>query len=605
MMNGVALLMAAAVLGVDYGWQPTTDGQLEYIVQIEPVTLVALRGGQELISQIDPFVRNVRRFRIRVGTEMVPRRGIPTRPPANSQPFPVPAGVQYGWQGIDSQQMEFIVQLAPDRLALLRTGEDVVGEIPVEIQNVTRLRIRSGVEPVPRQGLQVASATVPNEEPASGIQARELPSAVGSPAPAQVQGSVQAPLAAGPPIESPPRLGPESQSPESRMPSNSWPPPAQPNSANSASSAADFSGQMGRPDSASPSASGAPTQTMPSPASGPSRYSNTISDWGAGPSSAPPGQSVAQSPYDPGRGPASPSPAATGGAGVVQDTSSRQLQAPVNSPPVQEGSPPSSDRSWSGQDASRWPAPNYDPPAATGASSPQFPLAGNWSGSPAPTTTPPASSTPPTVQVPQVPQWSSGTQSGWTVSQETAWGQRPSEQPKAGSDWQGSYTSPSSPSGWMGGGFASAPSSGMGYQTPNANPLSIFSDGPLLPWEQRLLDSISEDKAGEQVEDFWASLAATANDPSLAYLRDGETAAETGDRPWGPFALTLMILFISLGGNLYMGWIAVDMYRRYLDLADDLTKEERTPRSSLDHDLDDDEDWGESRRRRERASIAA
>ncbi|MCH5372845.1 MAG: hypothetical protein JJ992_02625, partial [Planctomycetes bacterium] len=150
MMNGLALLMAVAALGVDYGWQPTTDGQLEYIIQIEPVTLVALRGGQELISQVDPYVRNVSRFRIHVGTEMVPRRGMPPRQPAAPRDVPPPAGVQYGWQGIDSQQMEFIIQLSPERLAVMRNGEDVVGEIPAEVQNVTRLRIRSGVEPVPR-----------------------------------------------------------------------------------------------------------------------------------------------------------------------------------------------------------------------------------------------------------------------------------------------------------------------------------------------------------------------------------------------------------------------------------------------------------------------
>ena len=71
-MNGFSLLLAALSLGVDYGWQPTQDGQMEYIVQIEPVTLVAMREGQEVVSQIDPQMRTARRFRIHVGTEMVP-----------------------------------------------------------------------------------------------------------------------------------------------------------------------------------------------------------------------------------------------------------------------------------------------------------------------------------------------------------------------------------------------------------------------------------------------------------------------------------------------------------------------------------------------------
>ena len=72
-MNGFSLLLVTLALGVDYGWQHTADGQLEYIIQIEPVTLVALSEGQEIESQVHPFVRPLRRFRIRVGTEAVPR----------------------------------------------------------------------------------------------------------------------------------------------------------------------------------------------------------------------------------------------------------------------------------------------------------------------------------------------------------------------------------------------------------------------------------------------------------------------------------------------------------------------------------------------------
>jgi len=74
-MNGITVLVSLAVVGVDYGWQPLTDGQLEYIVQIEPGLLDALKSGEEIVSEILPEARGVRRFRIRVGTGKVPRIG--------------------------------------------------------------------------------------------------------------------------------------------------------------------------------------------------------------------------------------------------------------------------------------------------------------------------------------------------------------------------------------------------------------------------------------------------------------------------------------------------------------------------------------------------
>lgn len=147
-MNGFALLLATALLGVDYGWQPANDGQLEYIVQLEPVALIALREGQEVVSQIDPFVRGVRRFRIRVGTDVVPRQGTPPpqeaagASPATAAAAP-PPGVTYGWQPINEQQIEFLVQIAPERLAIL-AKEPITGELPAELKGVTRVRIRAG-----------------------------------------------------------------------------------------------------------------------------------------------------------------------------------------------------------------------------------------------------------------------------------------------------------------------------------------------------------------------------------------------------------------------------------------------------------------------------
>lgn len=82
-MHSLALLVAAASLGVDYGWQPAEDGQLEYIIQLEPTVLPLLKQGQEIVSEIHPDAKGVRRFRILVGKGDLPRESLPVAAPAS------------------------------------------------------------------------------------------------------------------------------------------------------------------------------------------------------------------------------------------------------------------------------------------------------------------------------------------------------------------------------------------------------------------------------------------------------------------------------------------------------------------------------------------
>jgi len=89
-MPPLVLLLATTSLGVDYGWQPTGDGQLEYIIQIEPSLLDALKSGVPITSEIPPEVRGVRRFRIRVGQGDVPRNRDPVVPAPRAGDPPAP-----------------------------------------------------------------------------------------------------------------------------------------------------------------------------------------------------------------------------------------------------------------------------------------------------------------------------------------------------------------------------------------------------------------------------------------------------------------------------------------------------------------------------------
>ncbi|HXT57884.1 MAG TPA: hypothetical protein VN699_04585 [Pirellulales bacterium] len=82
-MTGLLACLSAAVLGVDYGWQPVAGGGIEYIIQIEPQMLDALKEGEDVSSALPPAARSIRRYRIVVGNAPLPHHG---------EPLPIDAG---------------------------------------------------------------------------------------------------------------------------------------------------------------------------------------------------------------------------------------------------------------------------------------------------------------------------------------------------------------------------------------------------------------------------------------------------------------------------------------------------------------------------------
>jgi len=94
--------------------------------------------------------------------------------------------------------------------------------------------------------------------------------------------------------------------------------------------------------------------------------------------------------------------------------------------------------------------------------------------------------------------------------------------------------------------------------------------------------------------DFWRNLARTANDPDSAYLQETGNSSG-GEKSWWALTLAMLALFASMGGNLYMGWIAVDVYRRYLDAATDDYEDEDDDYESSERDVEDR--WGRHHRR--------
>ena len=79
-MNPLLVYIAAATLGIQVGWQPLPEGGMEYIIQLDPAALDALRDGQPLQSDIPADAGEIRAYRIIMGT------GMSTPPRVNAAP---------------------------------------------------------------------------------------------------------------------------------------------------------------------------------------------------------------------------------------------------------------------------------------------------------------------------------------------------------------------------------------------------------------------------------------------------------------------------------------------------------------------------------------
>ena len=92
-MFGTALCIATVVLGIEVGWEPDADGDLEYIVRIEPELAQPLLEGKPVRFTVSPEHRGVRHFRVEVGAGKPPREGVLPPPSEPTQPSETAAKV--------------------------------------------------------------------------------------------------------------------------------------------------------------------------------------------------------------------------------------------------------------------------------------------------------------------------------------------------------------------------------------------------------------------------------------------------------------------------------------------------------------------------------
>jgi hypothetical protein len=87
-MNTLLLFIGVAVLGHEVGWERLPDGGMEYVIQLDPAAIDALRRGQSIHSDILSAAGEVRAYRIVLGAGRL-RRDAPLPRPA-----PKPASPQ-------------------------------------------------------------------------------------------------------------------------------------------------------------------------------------------------------------------------------------------------------------------------------------------------------------------------------------------------------------------------------------------------------------------------------------------------------------------------------------------------------------------------------
>ncbi len=69
------LFLCTAVVGTDVGWQPLQEGGMEYVIQLDPQSLEALKAGEPIQCDILPGAGEVRSFKFYLGGDKPQRIG--------------------------------------------------------------------------------------------------------------------------------------------------------------------------------------------------------------------------------------------------------------------------------------------------------------------------------------------------------------------------------------------------------------------------------------------------------------------------------------------------------------------------------------------------
>ena len=183
-MNGLAVLLCVAVLGVQQSWRTTQEGQLEYVLQVEPRFLASLEQGENVTSNLPATAKEVHRLCLRISAgdlAKVPQRR-PDLTPLDSQELRATKGepdipvalvvdarghveqttdISHGWVATKDGRVQYLVQLTPDLLGKLREGDEIYMNIYPEAGQIQQFIVFSGQEVLPRKAPAAAVAAAP------------------------------------------------------------------------------------------------------------------------------------------------------------------------------------------------------------------------------------------------------------------------------------------------------------------------------------------------------------------------------------------------------------------------------------------------------------
>ena len=167
-MNPAFAVLAVAVLGIDVGWQPLDEGGVEYIIQIEPDQVDRMLKFDDLISEV-PKELDVRRYRITIGNEKLPRIANKTSP-TNTAPA-----------------KEVIAEGAIPAAATLPESAKTKTPTPADVEEPTEATPVEPETPAASEGPELPATETTAQKPVTGTFAER------DPAPRDEEGDESAP----------------------------------------------------------------------------------------------------------------------------------------------------------------------------------------------------------------------------------------------------------------------------------------------------------------------------------------------------------------------------------------------------------------------------
>jgi len=198
-MHGIALIIALSSLGVDYSWRTTPEGEVEYVLQVEPEFIQSLVDGEEIHSDVPAEVGTAQRLILRIGTKEAPKttadvtraKTILRSPSRISPDYPTilwrvakapeeTAAATYGWQPGPEAELLYYLQIDPTVLRTMQSGDEIHAIVRPEAGRVGTFVVVAGTKQLPRVASKTpltSPSAAPAIAPATGSAFNNSPAA--------------------------------------------------------------------------------------------------------------------------------------------------------------------------------------------------------------------------------------------------------------------------------------------------------------------------------------------------------------------------------------------------------------------------------------------